>query len=90
MDVPATTVVTEGRPGARLDELKRELAQGRAALEAAYRTKPNPAAQLRRHAALVDRVLRSLWARADMPPELTLLAVGGYGRGMLFPYSDVD
>jgi len=90
VDLPAQATVTQGRPGPRLDELRRELAQGRAALEAAYRTKPNPAAQLRRHAALVDRVLRSLWAQAEMPRELTLLAVGGYGRGLLFPYSDVD
>jgi [protein-PII] uridylyltransferase len=74
----------------RLSEFKRQLAEGRAALEAAYRVRPNPPALLKRQAALVDRVLREVWAEAAMPPSLALVAVGGYGRGTLFPYSDVD
>ena len=45
---------------------------------------------LRQLAHLTDGVLRQLWHKADMPPGCALLAVGGYGRGELFPYSDVD
>ncbi len=69
---------------------RRALSEGRAALEAAYRARAEPLSLLRQQAQLVDRVLRRLWREAHMPHDCALLAVGGYGRGTLFPYSDVD
>ncbi|MBK7282232.1 [protein-PII] uridylyltransferase [Candidatus Aalborgicola defluviihabitans] len=45
---------------------------------------------LARLAQLADGVLKRLWDKAGLNAPFALLAVGGYGRGELFPFSDVD
>ncbi len=37
-----------------------------------------------------DVTLKALWGAAQFPEPFALLGVGGFGRGELFPYSDVD
>jgi [protein-PII] uridylyltransferase len=81
--VPARRLEAPGR----VAELRQRLARERAALFAAA---GDAARFLHQHRRLVDRCLRELWRDAGLPRSLALVAVGGYGRGELYPHSDVD
>ena len=74
--------------------LRARLRDGKAALIERFRqARPSaPAATrlIRGLARHVDETLQHLWQHAMMPKGAALVAVGGYGRGELFPYSDVD
>ncbi len=74
--------------------LRARLRDGRAALIEHFRlcraTAPAATRLIRGLARHVDETLLPLWQHALMPKGAALVAVGGYGRGELFPYSDVD
>lgn len=81
-------------PALPLPELRRQLREGKQALIAQFRagkaTVPNAARLVRQLTQHVDQMLNQLWHQSDLPRGAALVAVGGYGRGELFPYSDVD
>jgi len=76
--------------GATLARLKAGVQAERAALQTRFRETADGPMVLREHRRLVDRVLKDMWRQLRLPASLALLAVGGYGRGELYPHSDID
>jgi [protein-PII] uridylyltransferase len=69
---------------------RQRLAEGQRTLTAAWRENKLGPALLGGRAALVDGVLQDVWTALAIPENCALAAVGGYGRGELYPGSDVD
>ena len=66
------------------------LQEQRALLKDLYHERAQPDRNLRRHAAIVDQAVCRIATDIGLPSNVSIAAVGGYGRGFLFPASDVD
>ncbi|HEY9447340.1 MAG TPA: [protein-PII] uridylyltransferase, partial [Burkholderiales bacterium] len=75
---------------AGLQQWKQDLAREREEVRQRFLGQPSPAPLLRALSAIIDRHVRTVWRSCDLTSELALVAVGGFGRGQLFPHSDVD
>ncbi|WP_291995557.1 [protein-PII] uridylyltransferase [Candidatus Accumulibacter sp. ACC003] len=77
-------------PQALVARCRAHLQVEQAAIREHYLADGNAPRLLRERCRLIDGVLCDLWQALRLPASLALLAVGGYGRGELYPASDVD
>jgi len=75
---------------ALLARYKSRLLEGQKAIRMTYLADADAPRLLRERCRLIDEVLSALWSELGFPAALALVAVGGYGRGELYPASDVD
>ena len=69
---------------------KARLQSAQTRLREAYFADHDVLALLHGRSRLIDEVLGALWGDLCLPDSLALVAVGGYGRGEMWPASDVD
>ncbi len=73
-----------------LSRYKSLVQSGQAAITERYRAEPDTLRLLHGRARLIDEILSGLWSELHFPDSLALVAVGGFGRGEMWPASDVD
>ncbi len=74
----------------KIDEQKSLLDKERKSLQLSFEQGQISHDVLHQLAIITDRHLRKIWKSCLIPENLCLIAVGGYGRAQLYPYSDVD
>ncbi len=73
-----------------IDQIKSLHQSGIEKIKADFLVKPNNKALFKAHTRLIDQLLTDIWQHSGIDKSCCLIAVGGYGRGELYPFSDLD
>ena len=76
-----------------VDDLREQYTREMALVRQTCERTGDGTAAIRRRSAVVDRILIEMWRRVfagQTTQNVSLLALGGYGRKDLFPFSDID
>jgi [protein-PII] uridylyltransferase len=74
----------------RILSLRRSLQDEFSAIKSHFAKNPNITQLFKQHCKLIDKLLSQLWSELHKNTSCCLIAVGGYGRGELYPHSDID
>jgi [protein-PII] uridylyltransferase len=79
----------------RIGELRGLLADGTARIHQEFDKTGDGRAAVAQRTQLIEEILQRLWrdhisSAGSEPVNFALVATGGFGRGWLFPYSDID
>src|ERR1700758_4635208 len=78
-----------------ISELRSSLSDESARIQREFEATGDGRAAVAQRTRLVEEILARLWRDIIAPDEskptnFSLIATGGFGRGWLFPYSDID
>lgn len=82
--------VATGTSKEQILQLRQSLQAQYSSLKTAFTQHPNISRLFKHHCKFIDQLLIHLWSQLQIDSDCSLIAVGGYGRGELYPHSDID